>query len=538
MPALDHQLLDAQSQGCPRQAKALALPVLNAAIESGDRHLEARARACLAYCENLLSENRSAHATGAHAVQLFQAVGDTVEEAAALQTVSRAASALGRSEPAVEAALLAVELSRRGDFAERLAEAHIYLGMSLCFSKSFDAATTALEDAGQLSKHSSSPLNELHVLVSRGTCEVVRLITLRHESGQLPPLLPAMELLEEFAAFATSHDMQALACPDQMPLQMYWKLVSSVLNSWVGNIALAREESASVQRWATTTDASAWMLPFASLAQCELAQVEEDLHRAAQHAAAIVQLATLSEQEHYAILGHFLACRVFELQGKSSLALLELKQLAARERRIRSECLATRASVVGWQLEMRRSEESRRALKVSADHLEKLTLEDPLTGIANRRCFELEVARSLVDCRTTSQPTCVALLDVDSFKQVNDVHSHLVGDKVLQTIGALLTQHVREDDLAARLAGDEFVLLLRRTELLEAQQACERFRAAVEAYPWGGLSEGLRVEVSTGVAQAEQDETVEAVLNRSDAAMYAQKRREASTPGQTASIRH
>jgi diguanylate cyclase (GGDEF)-like protein len=117
----------------------------------------------------------------------------------------------------------------------------------------------------------------------------------------------------------------------------------------------------------------------------------------------------------------------------------------------------------------------------------------------------------------------LALIDVDHFKQVNDGHSHVVGDKVLQVIAALLCEHVREEDLAARLAGDEFVLLLRPTELTRASEVCERVRRAVADYNWPAISAGLAVTISIGLAQSRSGDTLETLMHRSDVAMYERK---------------
>jgi diguanylate cyclase (GGDEF)-like protein len=175
---------------------------------------------------------------------------------------------------------------------------------------------------------------------------------------------------------------------------------------------------------------------------------------------------------------------------------------------------------VQWQLDARRSERDRAQLADQAQRLEKLSMEDPLTGLANRRSFEAQADAVLQAGGVVS----VALIDVDDFKQVNDRHSHLVGDQVLSQIARLMRQHVREQDLAARLAGDEFVLLLRGATAEVAQQACERLCSAVNAHDWSAMAEGLAVSISIGAAQRQDGDTLQTWLARSDAAMYAAKR--------------
>jgi diguanylate cyclase (GGDEF)-like protein len=292
----------------------------------------------------------------------------------------------------------------------------------------------------------------------------------------------------------------------------------------MGRLREAETRLESVRAWLDERDAAPSMRGLEALVRCELAQAKGDWPGAERSAANMVEPAQQTGREQAALMGHLLASRVFEMQGKHQQALAELKHLAARERRVRSQSLASRSTVVSWQLEMRRGEESRRSLQASAQQLEKLALEDPMTGIANRRCFEQVATLGLRASQADGgRPLCLALIDVDNFKKVNDGHSHLVGDKVLQVIAALLSEHVRDEDLAARLAGDEFVLVLRRTELARASEICDRVCQAVVDYKWQAISPGLAVTISLGVAQSRPDDTLEKLVHRSDIAMYERK---------------
>ena len=187
---------------------------------------------------------------------------------------------------------------------------------------------------------------------------------------------------------------------------------------------------------------------------------------------------------------------------------------------MRIASLASREATVQWQLDARRSERDRAQLADEAQRLEKLSMEDPLTELANRRSFEDHARAQLAGGGVVS----LALIDVDHFKQVNDRHSHLVGDQVLSQIARLMRQHVREHDVAARLAGDEFVLLLRGATEEIAQQACRRLDEAGRKHDWNSVSEGLQVSISIGAAQRQDGDTLETLMARSDAAMYAAKR--------------
>ena len=229
----------------------------------------------------------------------------------------------------------------------------------------------------------------------------------------------------------------------------------------------------------------------------------------------------LVEHEMFVGFAHMLASQVYVLQGNPDAALLELRRLRLREEAIRSESLESRARAVAWQMQTRTTERERQRLELSSRDFERLSLEDSLTGIGNRRWFEQRLDK-LLSGSADGETICVALLDVDSFKQVNDSFSHLVGDEVLKRIGQILTAHVREGDAPARLAGDEFVVAFRCSYAV-AQSICERVTEAVEQFAWDEVANGLQVGISVGLTQASAGDTVAALLARSDAAMYASK---------------
>jgi diguanylate cyclase (GGDEF)-like protein len=519
----EERLALAMRQQDPKTAKRIALPILRSAAAAKDRHLEARVLTLLAQCENLLANSAAAYELSLRALPLLQSVGDFREEAKALAVQARSASALGRNDQAIEAAMLGLELAKRNGDAVSQADAQSQLGKALFHAGCFDAATGHLRDARRLAQAGASPLEVFASIVIEGVCEVMRFVTERHETGRAPSLRNLKALLQLQADFSRRHDMAA-AYPDEQPIQASWQLVCSAVNCWMGQLPQAGTQLESVRSWMDQRDLAPSMKSLEALVRCELAQAQGDWPGAEQSAARMVELAQQTGGEQAALMGHLLASRVFEMQGQHQRALAELKQLASRQRRIRSESWASRGTVVSWQLEMRRSEESRRSLEASTQQLEKLALEDPMTGIANRRCFEQVATQSLVASHAErGRALCLALIDVDHFKQVNDGHGHGVGDQVLQVIAAMLSEHVRDEDLAARLAGDEFVLLLRRIELAKASEICERVRRAVADYHWPAISAGLAVTISIGLAQSQPGDTLEALMHRSDVSMYQRK---------------
>jgi diguanylate cyclase (GGDEF)-like protein len=123
------------------------------------------------------------------------------------------------------------------------------------------------------------------------------------------------------------------------------------------------------------------------------------------------------------------------------------------------------------------------------------------------------------------------LIDVDRFKQINDKHSHVLGDEVLCRVGDVLAGAVREGDLVARLGGDEFVLLLRNQGGRTAEGCVRQIEDAMRQHDWSQLAPNLSVSLSIGLARIAQGDTAEQLIARADAAMYAHKARHGAHAG-------
>jgi diguanylate cyclase (GGDEF)-like protein len=155
--------------------------------------------------------------------------------------------------------------------------------------------------------------------------------------------------------------------------------------------------------------------------------------------------------------------------------------------------------------------------------LKRLSYTDGLTGLANRRRF-MEVLHNEVARQVRSgQPLCLVLIDADHFKQVNDQHGHAAGDEVLRALGRLLLACVRSPtDLACRLGGEEFALILPDTRRDQAQAVCERLRQQLAQQRFGEAASRFRVTLSLGVVQC-QGRDAEANLRRADNQLYRAK---------------
>ncbi|MFZ5542895.1 MAG: diguanylate cyclase [Pseudomonadota bacterium] len=168
-------------------------------------------------------------------------------------------------------------------------------------------------------------------------------------------------------------------------------------------------------------------------------------------------------------------------------------------------------------------EAEKRALEARSEALHRDAHEDPLTGLHNRRRIDQDLPALLQQAHAEGHPLHVAVIDVDRFKQVNDQFGHAVGDAVLREVAQILRHRLRTRDLAARVGGEEFLVVLVDSPPAAALDICERLRAAVEQHDWSPLATGLAVSISIGIADGGLSGDPAGVLQRADAALYRAK---------------
>lgn len=147
---------------------------------------------------------------------------------------------------------------------------------------------------------------------------------------------------------------------------------------------------------------------------------------------------------------------------------------------------------------------------------------DGLTGLANRRQLDDELDRQVARSRRHGEPLSLVLVDVDSFKAVNDRFGHAVGDRVLVDLAHRIAGSVRTDDVAGRWGGEEFLIIAPSTAQPAALRLAERCRSAVAATPFEEVG---TISASFGVATSEDGEDARALLRRADIALYTAKDR-------------
>lgn len=157
--------------------------------------------------------------------------------------------------------------------------------------------------------------------------------------------------------------------------------------------------------------------------------------------------------------------------------------------------------------------------------LMKLSCEDPLTGLLNRRTILETLEEEIKRGRRYSRPLSFLMMDIDHFKKINDRWGHPSGDEVLKTFAAACQAAKRENDKMGRFGGEEFVMVLPETGMPEAELAAERIRkctAEMEINARSGTAT-IPVTVSIGATTATGNDDVEAVIARADVALYEAK---------------
>ena len=144
----------------------------------------------------------------------------------------------------------------------------------------------------------------------------------------------------------------------------------------------------------------------------------------------------------------------------------------------------------------------------------RLTREDPLTGLSNRRSFFDSIGK----IRSTDGRGVLMLLDADHFKSINDTHGHLIGDRCLASIAYTIKRGVRREDVVARIGGEEFAIYLRATTRGQAKVIAERLTKPISFRHDDGTP--LTVTLSIGAVVATPGETIDAIFNRADRALY------------------
>lgn len=193
------------------------------------------------------------------------------------------------------------------------------------------------------------------------------------------------------------------------------------------------------------------------------------------------------------------------------------RSMALDSRIAHDELTALRQRTEEKQAELTRLQETLDQVSQQARH-------DPLTGSLNRKGLDEAMGRELARARRTDTPLCVALLDVDNFKQINDRLGHATGDAALVHLAEVTRSVMRPQDMLARYGGEEFVLVLPDTSQAAGVEAMQRLQRELTKKFFMQGTEKLLITFSAGLAQLTPSETSQDAITRADQAMYLAKR--------------
>ncbi|MFY9329862.1 MAG: GGDEF domain-containing protein [Georgfuchsia sp.] len=201
-----------------------------------------------------------------------------------------------------------------------------------------------------------------------------------------------------------------------------------------------------------------------------------------------------------------------------------LEELRHETQRIQLDTQRSREAILSVSTRAEEADLRIRHLEAELVHASELVREDQLTGVLNRRGLDDAFERELSRSDRNQSPLCIALLDLDNFKRINDAHGHQAGDRALVHMVGMVKATVRPHDIIARYGGEEFLILLPDTQIEEAENVIKRLQRSLTKHFFLNNNERLLITFSAGVALQRSGETRDSLVGRADDALYEAKR--------------
>jgi diguanylate cyclase len=201
-----------------------------------------------------------------------------------------------------------------------------------------------------------------------------------------------------------------------------------------------------------------------------------------------------------------------------------LEDIMQDTRVIQASALRSHEELVSTRKQVQESEDKIKQLEQELEQISELVHEDQLTGALNRRGLDEAFGRESTRADRTESPLCVALLDIDNFKNLNDTRGHHAGDQALVHLINVIKETLRPSDLVARYGGEEFVIILPDTDLEKAESILTRLQRELTKKFFMHDNERVLITFSAGIALRGQQEDQEDVVGRADKAMYQAKK--------------
>ncbi|MFC4065810.1 diguanylate cyclase [Actinoplanes subglobosus] len=482
--------------------------------DGDDPVLRARALTLLVRCHLVLDEHVEALALAREALDLCWRIGDRASEAILHATVGRSLAFTGDPVSAMEEIITALEVAdASGDLTARMtatgtaATVYYYL-------EQFDVCIEFSERAAEMARILGDEVTNgamIDTMACANMCLAEAARSAGDETGARALSVLAQSQSREAIVVARRlghrrHEVIALGnLAESLSFSGHVEEALELFTGW--QIDPARDSPSIITH----------LLDSQGSACLAAGRYEEAIvHLRASLAAAESKNSAMVAAEHLA--------DAYERHGDLRGALDTYKMFHALSKEVASEAAKRSGSIAVVRLETAQAkaaaEEERarvEALQHANKELLRQSLEDPLTGLANRRHLDELMADGLAG-------HAILLVDVDHFKRVNDEHSHLIGDRVLRRLAGLLRSACRGDDAVVRFGGEEFAVLLAGTDLHDATTTAQRLRAQVAAHDWTAVAQGLAVTVSIGLALGDESTDPTVVLGRADERLYAAKR--------------
>jgi diguanylate cyclase len=200
-----------------------------------------------------------------------------------------------------------------------------------------------------------------------------------------------------------------------------------------------------------------------------------------------------------------------------------LTEIMRETQNAQEETTRSRDAMEDAQQEVEKAEARIHALENQLVQMGELVREDQLTGSLNRRGMDESLDREIANAERRDTPLCIALLDLDDFKRINDTHGHATGDEVLIHMVKVIKETLRKLDVIARFGGEEFIVLMPETEPQDAVQIITRVQRELTKRLFMHESQRLLITFSAGVAEHHKGESQAQLIKRADVALYKAK---------------
>lgn len=478
-----------------------AVELASQAAAGDDPSVRAEALSVLANCRRLRDEYPEALELALRAAEASREIGHPAAEARARSEVARALLSSGETDEALVESLSALELAEVGGDLSAYVTALTAVGNVYLALQQFDLAIQLCERGAETARLvgdeiANAALQDTVACALMGQAEAARA-----EGDEATAARYALAAAERSQAAMVIAREQGHRRNEACALANYAEALGAagyparalvLLETW--QIDLSRDAAYTITHHLDTRGGICLVLG-----------------RYDEAVALFSQALDVAESKSAAMMFCEHLAEAHERSGNFEGALASYKKFHLLYRQVASEAAQRNARVAAVRMETEQAKALAESERLRADGLLRMSLEDPLTGLANRRRLDEELAAVPI-------AQAVALVDVDHFKLVNDRFSHQIGDEVLRTLAGLLRAGCRGADLAARYGGEEFAVLLRDLSAAEAFEAAERIRRMVEEFDWGIIAAGLAVTVSIGVALGDPD-----LISTADRRLYEAK---------------